>query len=115
MFQTRKYHHGITDRPALTFSHVCILLNFNTTLFHCPSKSTEYNKTIERIHQNVPDPGAVEERYPWKTVDREVSPSKTDHVADETEHDKTSGARGGERVLDQPAVHDSGAGGGTRS
>lgn len=57
---------------------------------------------------------STEERHPWEAVDWEVSPPKTNHMADETEHGETSGARGGERVLDQSSIHDSRAGGGTR-
>lgn len=64
----------------------------------------------ELICHDVPHPRPAAEGHPWQTVDRKVSASPSGHLADETQHAEAPGARGGERVLDQPSVHDSGAG-----
>ena len=54
--------------------------------------------------------GAAEEGDPWEAVDREAPPAAGHHLADEAQHGEPAGARGGERVLDQPALHDRRAG-----
>ena len=50
--------------------------------------------------------GATEERDPREAVDRKVPATEGHHLADEAQHGEPAGARGGERVLDQPALHD---------
>ncbi|KAL6477224.1 hypothetical protein MHYP_G00130590 [Metynnis hypsauchen] len=60
--------------------------------------------------RDVPDISSVPEGNSWSAVDREASAATPCHLADEAEHAEAPGARGGERVLDQPAVHERGAG-----
>lgn len=59
-------------------------------------------------HVSHPQPAA--ERHPWEAVDRKVSASAENYLADEAQHAEAPGAWGCQRVLDQPAVHDRGAG-----
>lgn len=59
-------------------------------------------------HVSHPHPAA--ERHLWEAVDRKVSASADNYLADEAEHVEAPGAWGCERVLDQPAVHDCRAG-----
>lgn len=63
-----------------------------------------------KICHHVSHPGPVTKRYPWEAVDRKVSASKTNYLADETQYTEASWAWGWERILDQPAVHDCWAG-----
>lgn len=64
--------------------------------------------------RHVPHCRHAAERHPRQAVDWKVPASTKDHLADEAQHADTSGARGRERVLDQPALHDQRARAGPR-
>lgn len=84
---------------------------YNTLVPFCPVFSFRGSLIVAELQtrpHHVSDNGPPAEGHLGQAVDRQIPATAAHHLADEAQHGEGAGARGRERVLDQPALHEPG-------